>query len=286
MHFGEDICLLVDNGSVRDHAALFTRKLAEKIQQASSEKVLAVSLDHSFRIPVEKLNGIPVPILNALLSELAEQSSLKTLTILPLLMVGGGAIYQKLQAQVDVFRSRRPDVTVKMAKALIDPNETSAFSIPALMVKNIEATLAQTAEVRPDVIVVDHGSPVQVASEMRNWVAQEVEKRLDPGTFGCVMAASMERRPGENYDFNEPLLQTALQQCADRGVDMVVISKLFLQPGKHSGKKGDIDGIVQNFQKTNQQLDIRVVRKGFLLNDLTKLFLSRLRTLRTHESEF
>ena len=54
-----------------------------------------------------------------------------------------------------------------------------------------------------------------------------------------VAPASMERRDGEAYAFNEPLLEKLLDQPGwDTG--KVIVSMLFLSPGRHAGPGGDI----------------------------------------------
>ncbi len=57
-----------------------------------------------------------------------------------------------------------------------------------------------------------------------------------------VAASSMERREGEEYDFNEPLLERLLDRPGWDSGD-VVVSMMFLSPGRHAGPGGDIDRI-------------------------------------------
>jgi hypothetical protein len=51
----------------------------------------------------------------------------------------------------------------------------------------------------------------------------------------------MERREGAEYDFNEPLLEHALQQAKGEAV----ILMLFLLPGRHAGPDGDVATIAK-----------------------------------------
>jgi hypothetical protein len=51
----------------------------------------------------------------------------------------------------------------------------------------------------------------------------------------------MERREGAEYDFNEPLLEDALQQAKGEAV----ILMLFLLPGRHAGGDGDVATIAK-----------------------------------------
>ena len=57
----------------------------------------------------------------------------------------------------------------------------------------------------------------------------------------------MERRPDPQYDFNNPLLETLLEQWHQEGVSEVVVSQFFLLPGRHAGPDGDLAEICQPF---------------------------------------
>ena len=52
-----------------------------------------------------------------------------------------------------------------------------------------------------------------------------------------VIASSMERRSGAEYDFNEPLLESVLERPE---LDSVIVSLLFFSEGRHAGPDGDI----------------------------------------------
>ncbi len=54
----------------------------------------------------------------------------------------------------------------------------------------------------------------------------------------------MERRVGSEYDFNGELLADALRRLALADRDgSVILSMLFLSPGRHAGAGGDIEEI-------------------------------------------
>ena len=59
------------------------------------------------------------------------------------------------------------------------------------------------------VVVVDHGSPTKIVADIRNDVTDQVEKILG-NEISNISPASMERRPGDKYIFNDPLLEVAL----------------------------------------------------------------------------
>ena len=54
----------------------------------------------------------------------------------------------------------------------------------------------------------------------------------------------MERRDGKQYEFNEPLLENILG--SGNFIKNVILAMLFISPGRHAGKDGDIDQICEN----------------------------------------
>jgi hypothetical protein len=62
----------------------------------------------------------------------------------------------------------------------------------------------------------------------------------------------MERREGSEYDFNEPLLEKLLGS-GDFSGD-VVLSMLFMSPGRHAGPGGDIAEICEAAEKEHEGL--------------------------------
>jgi sirohydrochlorin ferrochelatase len=95
--------------------------------------------------------------------------------------------------------------------------------------------------VRPRVALVDHGSPKPEVTALRDRMADALKKRLGD-TVLDVAASSMERREGAEYDFSEPLLERLLNRAGWDSGD-VVVSMMFLSPGRHAGPGGDVDRI-------------------------------------------
>jgi hypothetical protein len=90
------------------------------------------------------------------------------------------------------------------------------------------------------VYLCDHGSPIREVTRCRDFFAVSLRNQLglkDDELFAC----SMERRDGPEYDFNEPLLEGALQQAKGDAV----ILMLFLLPGRHAGSDGDVATIAK-----------------------------------------
>jgi sirohydrochlorin ferrochelatase len=91
------------------------------------------------------------------------------------------------------------------------------------------------------VALCDHGSPKREVAAVRDALAMDLAELLGD-EVEALAAASMERREGDEYDFNEPLLDKLLRRPGWNHGD-VVISMLFLSPGRHAGPGGDIDTI-------------------------------------------
>jgi hypothetical protein len=90
------------------------------------------------------------------------------------------------------------------------------------------------------VLLCDHGSPIPEVTACRNALAASLREELGLKPEELI-ACSMERREGSEYDFNEPLLEHALQSA--RG-DAVILM-LFLLPGRHAGPEGDVATIAK-----------------------------------------
>jgi len=84
---------------------------------------------------------------------------------------------------------------------------------------------------------VDHGSPAQAVTAVRNELAGQLAGLLGPAY--TVAPCSMERREGAAYDFCEPLLAGLLRQPGWHAGEGTVAMQ-FLLPGRHAGPDGDV----------------------------------------------
>jgi sirohydrochlorin ferrochelatase len=125
---------------------------------------------------------------------------------------------------------------------MINPAEADT-RMAEILADQVRTTARSRGWVRPRVILVDHGSPQPSVAVVRNHLGAQVRAILGDTIEGFEVA-SMERREGEAYAFNEPLLATVLSAAPfDRGE--VVIALQFLSPGRHAGPGGDIADICQ-----------------------------------------
>jgi sirohydrochlorin ferrochelatase len=228
--------LLVDNGSLRAASVLNLRGLADRLGQAIGHPVIAASLLHSNRIPKEQLGGEPAINVERRI-RLDLQAGERRFVILPLFFGPTAAIIDYLPQRIAFLRELYGDFTVTRAPFLF----TGDAEADALLVDILEARLLEQLEdcQRPaKVALVDHGSPLPVVTAVRDALAQALARRMD-GKVTAVAAASMERRDGPEYAFNEPLLETLLRRDEWREAE-VVVSMLFLSPGRHAGADGDV----------------------------------------------
>ena len=88
---------------------------------------------------------------------------------------------------------------------------------------------------KPFLALVDHGTPVFEVHRVREEIGKALNERMKDYVSG-FSTCSMERRDGEKYDFNEPLLENLLadkKECEE-----MLVAQLFLSPGRHAGKGG------------------------------------------------
>ena len=96
--------------------------------------------------------------------------------------------------------------------------------------------------------MVDHGTPVFEVNQVREKVGIELNSfflKRDCTFSTC----SMERREGDEFAFNDPLLEQVLAKWGRLGVEQVVLAMFFLLPGRHAGKNGDLVEICNDAEK-------------------------------------
>ena len=66
----------------------------------------------------------------------------------------------------------------------------------------------------------------------------------------------MERREGDEYAFNDPLLENLLIKWAEDGANQVIVALFFLLSGRHAGKEGDLAEICARVKKQFPAINI------------------------------
>ena len=95
-----------------------------------------------------------------------------------------------------------------------------------------------------NLVLVDHGSPTEKLAILRNTVTNQL-KGLLQDSVSHTIACSMERREGDAYAFNDPLLESIPIEKTSKSLETLVVAMFFLLPGRHAGEGGDVDGILQ-----------------------------------------
>ncbi len=227
--------ILMDNGSLEPAPTLALRALAARLAGRLAAPVAPVSLLHSSKISADELGGVPADTLEAFIAGRARAGESDFL-VLPLFFGPSLALADYLPKRIAALRQRFPSLSVRVAPCLC-ADEDGLDTVAGMLERSVRFRLADTGP-RPRVVAVDHGSPAPAVTAVRDALAERLRVRLGDSVSG-VMAASMERREGPEYDFNEPLLKRAL---ATPGYDAgeVIVALQFLFSGRHAGPGGDI----------------------------------------------
>lgn len=232
---------LVDNGSLRPEAVLELRQLAAGLSLYTGVKVEPVSLLHSDAVDPAHLEGKPAETFVPALKKRLE-AGFTDFIVLPLFFGPSAAVTQYLPRQAAVLKRSWPKLNVQIAPCLIDTTKTVENKGMVCLLHELVDALPVVSERRhPAVILVDHGTPMRSVNAVREEMTHQLAACLGD-SVRCIAAASMERRPGPAYAFNDPLLENLLGS-GEFGQGDVVIALLFLFPGRHAGPGGDIERI-------------------------------------------
>ena len=244
--------ILLDNGSRRAASTLNLRHLASGLSKKEQRIIHPVSLLHSDKVDAFELNGEPAQILEPFfLSKLSEGVS--DFLILPLFFGKTAAVYEYIPQRLEDIRKDYPNISVQLASCLVQLESELDHSMAKILARLVRNKATVEGLKRPGVILVDHGTPRISVNKVRNLVCRQLREELSD-EYGEVQPASMERREGEQYDFNEPLLENLL---GSKGFSRdVVVALLFSSPGRHAGDGGDIPIICKDAEEKNPGLSI------------------------------
>lgn len=228
--------LLVDNGSLRPDAVLNLRAVAAQLSERVGERVDPVSLLHSSKIDPALLGDEPAQTWERYTKACLAEGE-RAFTLLPFFFGPTGAIQSYMPGRLASLRARFGDFSLVRAPFLFDEG-VSTDALARIVAENVRGTLRETGLTRAPVILVDHGSPLPAVTYVRNFVAGQLSLLLGD-CLERIAAASMERREGDLYAFNDPLLEHQLDQPGYNRGD-VIIAMLFLSPGRHAGPDGDV----------------------------------------------
>jgi len=263
--------LLVDNGSLEPAVVLALREMARRLAQRVGRPIFPVSLAHSDKIPAAALGGVAAQCVEAFLreelasadpcesacgDERASGAGKREFVIVPFFIGPSRAVTRALPKLIDTLRGEFPHLRVRIAPVLHAAGDDTLARILADRVHRLLSEIGKAENTpvlsgetetggRVRVALVDHGSPAREVTAVRDEVAAQLAVLLSGDTrVAEVAACSMERRPGADYAFNEPLLETQLarEQWRDSagGPPLIIVAQLFLLPGRHAGPSGDI----------------------------------------------
>ncbi len=228
---------LFDNGSLRAASTLSLRRLGQSLSERTGTAFHAVSLLHSSAVPAEELGGTPAELLEPALLRWLQDHPRGEAVLLPVFFGPSAALIDYVPERLKSIHARYPEAAIRLADCLVSPSESDA-RIAAALADAARASVREHALAEPKVLLVDHGSPQPAVAAVRDHLASQVRELLSDLTR-VVGAASMERRPGPQYAFNDPLLSVALTEPPFDQGDVVVLLQ-FLAPGRHAGPRGDI----------------------------------------------
>ncbi len=230
-------CFLFDNGSFRADSTRSLRRLAARLEERLGHPVRAVSLLHSTRVPAEELDGVAAQLLEPALDAWFKERPEGRALLLPLFFGPSGALTEYVPERLASLRARHPAARAVLAEALVVPEEEPR-ELAAALADRVRATAVERGWRRPKVVLCDHGTPQRAVTAVRDRLGALLARELE-GDAAAVAVASMERREGEEYSFNEPLLARRLAE-APFDVGEVVVALQFLSPGRHAGPGGDV----------------------------------------------
>jgi len=231
--------LLVDNGSRRAESTLGLRHLARLLGLRSGQTIHPVSLQHADKVEASRLGNRPADTFSTFVRRRLEQGE-RQFIVLPLFFGKSRALTAYIPEQVaeltrefGIFELIQADVLFplpvgepRLARILCD-NLTTAAHLEQFPLKRV--------------MLVDHGSPIPEITAVRRTLATQMRKML---MHVELNEAVMERRAGQEFDFNGQLLLDALRDMAmGQESACVFLSLLFLSPGRHAGPGGDIEQI-------------------------------------------
>lgn len=164
------------------------------------------------------------------------------------------------------MRAKYPGARVWLADALVVPDEVPQ-ELAAALADRVRATAAERGWRSPKVVLCDHGTPLRSVTAVRDRLGELLAAELGDEAE-AVAVASMERRPGDDYAFNEPLLATRLASAPFDGGD-VVVALQFLSPGRHAGPGGDVAEICAAAEEAARRAgrELRIAMTATLADD-------------------
>lgn len=259
-------CFLFDNGSFRAESTRSLRRLALRLAARLGHPVRAVSLLHSTRVPAAELDGDPAQLLEPELDAWFAVHPAGCALLLPLFFGPSGALTEYVPERLASLRARHPGARAVLAEPLVLAEE-EPVELAATLADRVRSTAAERGWRRPRVALCDHGTPQRAVTEVRDRLGRYLACALHE-EVESVAVCSMERREGEEFSFNEPLLATLLRTPPFNAGE-VVVALQFLSPGRHAGPGGDVATICDEAEAAARMAGraLRTAMTGTLADD-------------------
>ncbi len=242
------ICLLIDNGSLRPEAILTLRKVAERLSDSSDFMVIPLGLLHSNKINSKELNGENAETIETFLTSPLGQKQNEFL-VLPLFLGPSLGITDWLVGKLDKWKSKNHDRSYTILDCL---HKYEDLRLAKALASEIKWVVKRERLSSPMIAMVDHGTPVTEVNRVREKVGNDLRIILGYDESN-ISTCAMERRGGNKYSFNDPLLENLLLNWAKSGAREIVVALFFLLSGRHAGKNGDLvkicDRVIEKYPK-------------------------------------
>lgn len=247
--FWKSMIFLVDNGSIRPLAYENLVSIAGDLSYRIGEVVWPAPLLHADKIYSQSSQG-PSPVLleERIIRAMGEGDS--EFEIIPLFFGPSGAITDYLPRRLEKVGKAGGPLSVRILNNLFLNDHDGGDLLTDILEERVFEIVRNHQLSTRTVVMVDHGSPKKEVTAVRDKLSGLLADRLEGWV---VRPASMERREGSEYDFNEPLLEMALNEVEE---DEVIVAPLFLSPGRHAGPGGDIEKICQEAEAWRPGLSV------------------------------
>lgn len=230
------VILLCDNGSVRANATLQLRSLTAELSKKSGHLIYPVSLQHADKIPEADLNGTCANVFQQFMSQQLADGE-RDFILIPLFFGESRALTKFIPDEINLLKDQFGEFSLKITD-VIYPMPEGETLLSAIIYDHVNCTADKNKIPLKNIVLVDHGSPVAKVTAVRQHLAQKVQEKLP---LDCQLEqAVMERREGQEYDFNGDLLKNWLIQKAQSNESSAVVILMFFLAGKHAGSGGDI----------------------------------------------
>lgn len=263
------LVVLVNIGSLRPEPYVDLRQLSFRLSRALRLPVVPCSFRFSHRIDAVKLHGLAAQTFESVVrTHLATRQATRSseaVVVLPLFVGNSSTLTEFLpdvlhscwDAAVAADAGQNLSLAVRLGSCLVDTTTPTDDHVARILQEKVVGLTADVPR-RDDVavLVLDHGTPNRAVHDARELVGAQLRARLGD-SVRVVGTSCMERRDGPEFDFNDPLLDVALEYYGITA-GVVVVALLFLSQGRHAGADGDIEHILTGVRAKHPDVDIRV----------------------------